>query len=100
MTLEQLVTYLWRDMPLTGWALIAAVIGPFVGIYIYLQGKDIMRASSFCISSKAVAGDGAVVETQSYSVSSEFDHGRRIARYGLVIIVACITVISSLNLAS
>jgi hypothetical protein len=83
MTLEQLITYLWWDMPLAHWARIAAAIGVGVGGAFYLEGKRIMRANSSRSLALSVAGDGSVSTTETCAVGADYEAGRSIARWGL-----------------
>lgn len=87
MTLEQLVMYLWRDMPLIGWACIVAAASACAGIAIFLEGRFIMRASTTHTRMQSATAEGGVVETESYSVSTGYGYGQKMARNGLWIML-------------
>lgn len=83
--LEQLVMYLWRDMPITGWSAIFAGIAALVGAGFYLQGKRVIRENSSDPQTLWLTAEGDVIQSQSYSVAPTFESGRRLARLGLTL---------------
>ena len=95
MTLEQLVTYLWHDMPLTSWASILASLSTLGGVAIYLEGKGLMR--SRYTTSLVEGADGKVVATVSCSVGSGLTYGRNIARSGLLIALSSLGALISVT---
>lgn len=86
MTLEQLATYLWRDMPLSGWIVILSVVLAVAGMVIYLDGRAAMRANSSHSKSVVVTESGKRVVAESYGRGSGFDAGKRQAYLGLATI--------------
>lgn len=83
MTLEQLVSYLWNGVPLSGWGSILFLLIAVAGLSIYLNGKAIMRANSSCAKAISVTSTGEHVETSSSSVGPGYYYGVSVARSGL-----------------
>lgn len=86
MTLEQLVMYLWHDMPITGWIAVLAFMSMLGGLAIYFEGNGVMRANSLVTTSTAAYPDGSVAVSKSYSVGNSYDFGRRTSWRGLIIV--------------
>lgn len=87
MTLEQLITYLWRDMPLIGWGCVVSAAVVCAGVAVLLEGRAIMRVNSSHARMRSVTADGLVVQTETASVSQDYWYGHKIARTGLMMML-------------
>lgn len=96
MTLEQLMMYLWHDMPVTGLIAILALVSMLGGLAIYLEGKSVMRDDSFAATSTSARADGSMVTFTSYSVGNDYNYGRRTSQRGLAIIAFSLVALISL----
>lgn len=81
--LEQLLTYLWTDMPTTAWSALFAGLAAIAGAGAYLGGRRVMRANSGFPRTRWVTADGTVIHSDGYGVDQAFGWGRRIARLGI-----------------
>lgn len=96
MTLQQLISLPWYDMPLTGWGAIAAGCLAVAGLVTYLSGKRLMRANRFSAESVAISTYGIERKSVTTSFGSDFHVGKSQARLGMGIVLFALVALTGL----
>ena len=94
MTLELLISYLWHDMPMTGWGAIIAGCLAIAGTAIWLNGRLVMRVNSSYLTSVEVSADGVKRESVSSSFGIDYGLGKSMAQLGMWMVLFALVSLS------
>jgi hypothetical protein len=83
-SLKNIILYVWQEMPFMGWGVFFAGILVIIGLAIYLNGKLIMKYSSFTKLSVSTDENGIERKVVTSGISDDYDNGKKTARLGLL----------------